>query len=185
MVEVKQSNPKAFEELDLKLKELQGYEGRVGWGEDAKYDDDENTPVAYVAAIQELGHGPIPPRPFMRPSSENNKAALTAVATHASNQVLDGKITGQDAMGLICARSEGDVAQAIADVNNPSLSPITLWARYYRRQGKKVTGATIGEIAGKIASGEYDAGGPPGVSKKPLNDTGRMISTLESRVTSV
>lgn len=183
MVEVKRTNPSAFVDLDLKLKQLEGYEGRVGWFESSKYHD-SGTPVAYVAAIQELGYGPIPPRPFMRPAESKNQNAWKDVAAKSSKAILAGKITGQQGMDLISERARQDVEQAIVDVNNPPLSPITLWARLYRRQGKKITGKTIGEIAAGIASGALDAAGPPGVSKKPLNDTGYMLDQLRAVVVS-
>lgn len=185
MASIKQSNPKAFKELDVKLKELEGSEGRVGWFDDARSTYEDGTPVAYVAAIQELGYGPIPPRPFMRPAAEKHADnEWTDVAGDAAKDVLDGKKTGAQAMGVLAARAEGDVLRAIVDVNSPALSPITLWAREYRRRGVKVTGKTIGEIAGKIASGELSAGGPAGISTKPLNDTGHMIATLSHQVVS-
>jgi len=176
MADVKQSNPKAFQELDVKLRELQGYQSRVGWFESAKYP--EGTPVAYVAAIQELGSGPIPPRPFMRPAATKNQSAWKDVAVAAAKKILAGTFTGQQGMDLLATRAEGDVLKAITAVDSPPLSPITLWARAYRRQGRKITGSTIGEIAAGIADGRLSASGPAGVSDKPLNDTGYMISTL-------
>lgn len=175
-MDVKQSNPKAFEELDLKLKQLGGFEGKVGWFESAKYPD--GTPVAYVAAIQELGHGPIPPRPFMRVAQKKNQEAWKKVAEQAAKNILDGKMTGQEGMELIAMQAEADVLEAITAVNAPPLSPITLWARLYRRKGIRITGKTIGEIAARIASGELSSAGPDGISKKPLNDSGFMIATL-------
>lgn len=181
MVEIKQSNPKAFQELDLKLKELENFQGRVGWGEDSKYPD--GTPVAYVAAIQELGYGPIPPRPFMRPAETKNQNEWQAVAGFAAAQILDGKMTGADGMRLITTRAEDDVSDAISDVSSPPLSPITMVLRKWRREGRKITGATVGEAAARLAAGEkIDVSG---VSAKPLNDTGRMLATLTSVVESV
>ena len=70
-MQLKRGNPKAFQTLDINLKALAKIEGKVGWFESAEYP--EGTPVAYVAAIQELGHGKIPPRPFMAPAMKKNK----------------------------------------------------------------------------------------------------------------
>lgn len=174
MVEIRQSNPKAFEELNLKLKALEGTETRVGWGESAKYED--GTSVAYVAAIQELGSGPIPPRPFMRPAAIKNEAAWQEVAAIGAERVIDGKMNAHDAMELLGQRAQDDVLDAIVAVNAPPLSMITLVARKMRRQGKKVTGGTIGWIAKMLKMGhKFDVSG---VSTKPLNDTGHMIATL-------
>lgn len=180
MVEVRQSNPEAFQNLNLALKQLDGFQGKVGWGEDAKYED--GTPVAYVATIQEFGWGPIPPRSFMRVAAARCEAKWRAIAGRAAQAILLGKITGRAGMQMITAEAESDVLQAIVDVNAPPLSMITLILRKWRRQGKKITGATVGEAA-RLAHSDN----PPdvsGVSTKPLNDTGYMIATLTNRVES-
>ena len=78
-------------------------------------------------------------------------------------------------MELLTLKAEGDVSKAIAEVNAPPLSKITLGARKYRAEGKKVTGATIGEIARLIDENKLDVSG---VSTKPLNETGLMSATL-------
>jgi hypothetical protein len=173
MADVKQSNPNAFAELELKLKQLDGFQTKVGWFDEAKYDD--GTPVAYVAAIQEKGYGPIPPRPFMRPAQIDNEQKWKETAGFAANKVLDGSYTGKDAMDLLGSVATGDIIKAISDVLSPPLSLITLMARKYRKEGKKVTGRTIGEIARRIKKGDVDISG---VSTKPLVDTGKMIATV-------
>jgi hypothetical protein len=53
MADVKQSHPRAFEELELRLKQLDGFQTKAGWFDAAKYDD--GTPVAYIAAISGKG----------------------------------------------------------------------------------------------------------------------------------
>lgn len=173
MADVKQSNPNAFAELELRLKQLDGFQTKVGWFDSAKYDD--GTPVAYVAAIQESGYGPIPPRPFMRPAQIDNEEKWKDTAAHGAKQILEGKMTGKDAMDLLGAVAEGDIIKAISEVMAPPLSLITLMARKYRKMGRKVTGRTIGEIAGRIKKGDVDISG---VSTKPLVDTGQMIATV-------
>lgn len=182
MVEVRQSNPKAFEELDLRLKQLQGFEGRAGWFPDAVYPD--GTPVAYVAAIQELGSESrsIPARPFMRPAAIKNEDKWRATAALAATRILDGKMTGEQGMELIASVAAEDIVDSIKDVNSPPLSQITLGVRKYRQEGKKVTGATIGEIARLLDEGKLDVSG---VSTKPLNDTGFLLSKLTHAVVPV
>lgn len=177
MVEVRQSNPRAFQELDVRLKQLQGFQAKVGWGEEAVYEN--GTSVAYVAAINEFGKHA---RPFMRPSAIKNEQAWREIAGIAAGLITDGKITGQDGMEMLGQRGEDDVLQAIVDVTSPPLSPITLLLRKWRREGRKITGATVGEAAALIKSGaRVDVSG---VSTKPLNDTGYMIATLSHRVES-
>lgn len=174
MADVKQSNPKAFEQLDIKLKDLEGFETRVGWHEGDNYPD--GTPLAYVAAIQELGWGPIPPRPFMRPAARKNETKWKDVAGFGANKVLAGQWTGRQAMDALGEIAKEDIASSIAAVNAPPLSEITLVARKWRREGKKITGATIGEIAQRLASGEnIDVSG---VSTKPLQDTGLLLAKV-------
>lgn len=177
MVEVRQSNPDAFQQLNVALKQLDGFEGRVGWGEDAKYED--GTSVAYVAAINELGKHA---RPFMRPAAAKNEGKWRATAAHAANLILKGKMTGQAGMSLIVQQAESDVLQSIVDVNSPPLSMVTLILRKWRREGKRITGALVGAAAAMVRDGQkVDVSG---VSTKPLNDTGHMIATLTSRVES-
>ncbi len=172
-MDVKRSNPNAFADLDLKLKALQGWEGLTGWAEDNKYPAGQQ--VAYIAQIQEFGHGKIQPRPFMRPAIKKNAQRWRDYAAVQAKNIISGKITGQDAMKNIAKLAAADVQQAIEDVKSPPLSYITLWARYYRKTlGRPITGKTIGEIAGKLKSGEL-SGKPPCTSDKPLIDTEQMI----------
>lgn len=182
MVDVHRDNPEAFQQLDLKLKELQGWEGLTGWAEDSKYPAGQQ--VAYIAQIQEFGHGAIPPRPFMRPAIAKNTNNWFDLAGSLARQIIDGKITGQKAMTKLAEEAAEDVQQSIDDVKSPPLSEITLWARYYRKKlgyvtvkndpdDKLFTGKTVGEIASKLKSGELK-GAPPGISDKPLVDTEQM-----------
>lgn len=180
MVDIRESNPKAFEELDLKLQELQGYETRVGWGSEKKYED--GTSVAYVAQIQELGPHM---RPFMRPAAIKYKNDWIGTAMAGAQRILAGKLTGQGAMELLGVQVAGDIKQSIEDVYKPPLSLITLWARYYkRRKGQKIGGAFIGELAKRTGEGGDLTHPPPGISDKPLIDTGTMINDIESITTS-
>lgn len=166
---------KAMEGLLSHIKELDGYQTKVGWFETAHYED--GTPVAYVAAIQELGSESrrIPPRPFMRPTIAEQQKKWAETAAIAARRILAGKATGAQMMDLIGAQAEGDVAKTIESITEPSLSPITLGARKYRHEGKKVTGATIGEIAARLKAGTLDISGVP---TKPLDDTHLLLSTL-------
>lgn len=173
MAEIKQSNPNAFADLELKLKQLDGFQTKVGWFDSAKYED--GTPVAYVAQIQEVGWGPIPPRPFMRPAQLDNEAKWRDTAAYGANKVLDGSYTGKDAMDLLGEVAQGDIVKAISEVTSPPLSMITLLARKARQMGQKVTGKTIGQFAKQVDKGPPDVSG---VSTKPLVDTGHMIATV-------
>lgn len=178
-MEIQQKNIKSFQELNLRLKELASKQGKVGWFSSSKYED--GTSVAYVAAIQEFGspERSIPPRPFMRPAIIENQKDWERAAAQGANQVLAGKATPEQVMEKITLAAQNSISKNIATLTTPPLSPITLGARKYRQQGKKVTGATIGEIARKLKDGTLDISG---VSTKPLEDTGLMSATLTSVV---
>lgn len=175
MADKSRDNPKAFEVLNQRLEQLAGIQSKVGWFESAKYPD--GRPVAAVAAGNELGipSRSIPARPFFRPTASEKRQEWASDAAQLSNQVLQGKLSAHDAMDALAGKAEGDVAQTIASLTSPPLSPITLGARKYRRQGKVVTGGTIGEIARKLKEGTLDISGVP---DKPLVDSSHMINTL-------
>jgi hypothetical protein len=179
MPDVKRENPDAFKLLGDKLAAMDGVTGKVGWFESAQYPD--GTPVAYAAAINEMGspRNSIPARSFFRSTAAEQDGKWKETANTVSSMILEGKITPQQGMEILCLKAEGDVAAKIASITSPPLSPITLGARKYRQQGKTVTGATIGEIARKLKDGTLDISG---VSDKPLVDSSLMINTLTSTV---
>lgn len=152
--------------------------GKVGWFETAKYQD--GTPVAYVAAIQEFGYGPIPPRPFFRPTITTSQAEWRAIAQSGARAILAGNATMEavlDQIGLVAA---GDVVKTISQIYNPPLSPITIELRRRRRAGNAISGRTVGDAA-KATQSAFWSGGS-GSAYKPLNDSGYMIATLTHAV---
>ncbi len=172
---VKQSNPNWAKDLEMRIAALDNMEVRVGWFESAQYPN--GTPVAYAAAISEYGapERSIPARPFMRPTAAEKENAWKDTAAKIATRILDGKMTAEEGANNIGAQVKGDILEKIVSITSPPLSPITLGARKYRREGKEVTGATIGEIARKIKDGSLDVSGVP---SKPLYDTGLLINTL-------
>lgn len=146
------SNPSIQEALEqLGRKEI-----RVGFFDTAKYPD--GTPIAYVAAIQEFGHGEIPPRPFMRPAEEQNKEKWLRGIAQGVRQAMDGKVTIEYALEQVGMVAAGDVRKAIRAVTAPPLKESTIAARQRRKRGKKA------------------------VSAKPLVDTGQMLQAVTSAV---
>lgn len=172
---ITESNPDGLKNLRESLESLKKIEGKAGWFPSAKYED--GTPVAAVAQWNEFGvpSRSIPARPFMRPAVEANRQKWNDLAEGLAASVLDGSIKAYQAMETLTLVAGGDILKAIVAVTSPPLSPITLMARKYKKQGKAISGKVIGEIAGKIAAGKGDFSG---VSDKPLNDTGYMIATL-------
>lgn len=179
MAEVKRGNPKAFQQIDVRIKDMQKTQGKVGWFESAKYPD--GTPVAYVAAIQEIGHGKIPSRSFMRSTAIEEKINWSEIIKKGAKLIVNGKLNPRAFMEMLTLKAQGDVSKKISSIYSPPLSPITIAARKYRKEGKKVTGKTIGEIAKKLKNGDIDLSG---VSTKPLEDSGLMSATLTSTVES-
>src|SRR4051794_37977764 len=127
MAQVTRSNPKAFEALEAKLKELAGGPSKGGWVEAGK--DEGGTPGAYVASIQEYGHGPIPPRSFFRPTAMKEKPAWADIAAQGAKAVLKGSVSARDVMDGLGERAQEDVKETINQITSPPLSPITLELR--------------------------------------------------------
>ena len=138
------------------LEELGRKEIKVGFFESAKYPD--GTPIAYVAAIQEFGHGPIPPRPFMRPAEQQNAAKWQKGVAAGVKAALNGSITIEHALEQVGMVAAGDVRKAIKAVTAPPLADSTISARQRRLKGKKAA------------------------SIKPLVDSGQMIQAVTSAV---
>lgn len=179
MATIRQNNPKAFETLNAHIKELDSKIVKVGWFESAKYES--GTPVAYVATIQEFGSPKrsIPPRPFMRPTVDEKKQAWFDLAAQGAKAILAGRSTAAKVMEAIGLRAAGDVAKTITTITSPALSPITLQLRAWRREGRVITGATVGEAARAIKQPGYTT---PSVSEKPLVDSAILLNTLTSTV---
>jgi len=172
-------NPKAFDVLKKRIKEIEGKQLKVGWFSSAVYEN--GTPVASVAQIQEFGSPArsIPPRPFMRPTIFKNENEWKQNIASGAKKVVAGDMSSQDLLGLLGMKVQGQIQETIEEVTAPPLSPITLGARKYRHEGKPVTGATIGEIARKLKDGSLDISGVP---TKPLVDTGYLIATISNIV---
>lgn len=167
---------KALQALELKLKELEGVETKVGFFPSAKYED--GTPVAYVASIQEYGHGPIPPRPFFRTTMAKEKTAWGEYAAQGAKAVLKGSLSARDAMDGLGERAQEDVKETINQITSPPLSPITLELRAMKHKNPelKVGGKLVGEVAAKVKQPGYQlAAGTP---DKPLIDSKTLITTL-------
>ena len=147
------SNSEAIKKM---LAELEKKEIRVGFFENSKYTD--GTPIAYVAAIQEFGYGPIPPRPFMRPAEEANKGKWLKGIAAGVRGVIAGNVTLDHALEQVGMVAAGDVRKAIKAVTAPPLAESTVRARQRRKKGKKA------------------------VSTKPLVDTSQMLQAVTSAV---
>jgi hypothetical protein len=167
---------KAFEKLNVALKQLDGIETKVGWFPGAKYED--GTPVAYVASIQEFGAGPIPPRPYFRPTVAAEKDKWSKYAAQGAKAVLDGKLSAFDVMDGLGERAQEDVKETINQITAPPLSPITLELRAMKARDPnlRITGTVIGQVASKVRQPGYQL--ESGTPDKPLIDSKLMLTTL-------
>ncbi|MHC5539496.1 hypothetical protein ACYOEI_14860 [Singulisphaera rosea] len=175
-MKIERSNPKAFETLTNRLKELAGIETKVGWFPSAVYED--GTSVAMVASVQEFGHGPIPPRPFFRPTIAEQKSAWAENAAQGARAVLKGSLTAFQVLDALGERAQEDVKETINQITSPPLSPITLEIRAMKHKNPylKVTGTLVGQVAAKVRQPGYKlASGTP---DKPLIDSKTLITTL-------
>lgn len=94
---------------------------RVGFLENATYPD--GTPVAMIAAIQDLGSGDIPPRPFFR----NMIAAKSGEWPKALGDLLkDNDYDSAKALEEMGHGIKGQLQQSIRDTNSPPLAASTI-----------------------------------------------------------
>jgi hypothetical protein len=133
--------------------DLENKQVKVGFFESSVYPTGET--VAEVAAQNEYGNPEehIPARPFLRPTIANKKAEWAGIVNGLIRQGIQTGVM-PDVLETVGLAMQGDIVQAIADVQEPSLSKRTLAARQSRGND----------------------------STKPLNDTGYMIASVQSIV---
>ncbi|WP_265498481.1 hypothetical protein [Providencia rustigianii] len=130
---------------------------KVGFFDHTKYPD--GTPIAYVAAIQELGYpaGGIPPRPFLRPTMSDKKTEYGQLIFRMAKAAASGNITVNDGLTQVGAKAASDVKLAIKAVTTPTLDDATVKDRARRHSKGKST-------------------------NKPLVDTGQMLQAVDFSV---
>lgn len=136
---------------------------------------EDGTSVAYVAAIHEYGapEAKIPARPFFQPTIQAKKSEWVAILKQGVKQVANGSASAEDALDLVGITASKQIEETVANIYAPALSPVTVLLRKWRKDGRTITGKTVGEAAAAIRAGE-----DPGSDNKPLNDTGYMISQI-------
>lgn len=142
-------------------------DGKVGWFESARYEGGK--PVAGIAAVQEYGSASrgIPPRPYFRPTAEEQRPAWGKTAEQVSKAIIQGHMPPGALMEALCLKAESDVRRAIIAVTTPALKPATIAAR----KRKLAPGSKISAPTQKTM----------GITK-PLVDSGLMLATLTSRI---
>ena len=122
----------------------------------------DGTPVAMVAAVQELGSPAknIPPRLGMRATAMRKWEEWKAVMLKGARAVLAGAWKANQVMDAVGAKAAGDIAKHITEVWEPPLKQSTVKARARRYASRDATESI----------------------RKPLVDTARMISSLTHTV---
>lgn len=134
-----------------------GAVARVGWLDGSKYPN--GYPVAAAAAGNEFGvpQNGIPPRPFMRPTAQEQKGNWGKLARQGAERMLDGSMTIGTVMEGLGLQAQGDIAKKITEITAPALKPSTVKARARKHSNAK---------------------GLKGWNIKPLVDTGTMLNQL-------
>lgn len=180
------SNKKAWEALTKNIPE---FTIQAGWFEESKYADGK--PIGGIAAVQNYGsviHQAvtekqraflhyigihlkkettnltivIPPTHFMENCQTKNKEKWKAAFAQTWGKVFAGDLDADKAAEMLGMMIEGDIAQAIADVSGPPLSPLTVQARLSKYLKQKVPEDT-------------------GINKR-LAGTGQMFNAVSHKV---
>lgn len=172
-----------FTKIKAKLEsihdEFEGKEAKIGWFESAKYPD--GMPVANIALIQEKGApaAGVPARPFLKPAIDANQEAWVDAIKSGVPQVVAGNMTAEDVLEIVGQDAVGAIVEQIERGTVAPLTPTTLLLRKWRREGRKITGATVGEAAAAVKANPSLING---VNADPLRDTGHMVATITSVV---
>lgn len=153
----KVSSSGGLNRLAQSIADLESKRAAVGFFDTAHYPD--GTPVAYVATIQEFGHGAIPPRSFMRSTIAEQRNAWRATLAAGSKRVLADQMNTMQMLEAFGMSVAGQVKEKIASIMSPELKESTIYARLHRTTK------------------------PRNTSTKPLVDTGVLISSVDSKVT--
>ncbi len=125
------------------LKALQDSDAKVGWFETAKYNDKNNTQVAYVATIMEYGYAPknIPARPIMQPTIAKHAEEWKALIRSGAKAILAGNATTDSVLNSVGSLVMGQIKETIINTTSPPLKDATIAARKRQRADKKTTGS--------------------------------------------
>ena len=98
-----------------------------------------------IAAIHEFGAGPIPQRSFIRATMDARQADIARLQEVLVGQVLDGKITPDQALALLGAKVAAWMQKTISEGIAPELKPETI-----ARKGSSVPLVDTGQLKSSI-----------------------------------
>lgn len=166
---MRSKNEKLWNHLKSNLRD---YKVEAGWFENTRYDD--NTPVAYIAAVQNYGTAQagkghttvIPARPFMDNAQNRVKGTEgKQILLQEMLRVFEGKQTMEQATNRLALWAKGVIQEEIKNLTSPPLAEATIKNRERRYKSKSKQKKKSTTIA------------------KPLVDTGIMLATVQSKVT--
>lgn len=84
--------------------------------------------MALIAGVQEYGSPKqgIPARPFMRPAVDENIDRLNELKVRLFGKLIDGYVTGEQALGLLGEFLVSKVRKKITTITTPPLAPATI-----------------------------------------------------------
>ena len=143
---------RGWKRIKGEMKAAQNSGVKVGILSDETETYDSGADMLLVAAANEFGtsDGHIPPRPFIRGAFDEKQRALGRTAQRLWDQVLAGRITTRQALGLLGEKHQGQVQEYISALQTPANAPSTI------RQ--KSTSAGVGD--------------------SPLEDEGRLRNSI-------
>lgn len=151
----------------------------AGFLSGSQYED--GTPVAAAAFWAEYGHQgpfPAPPRPFMRPSVDEDSPKWVSTLGRAIKHYDYDATAALRATGEVMVES---IREHIREVEAPPLSDTTLRLRekFSINQRSEINATQV-----RIAQKEAAEGKPlaSGTGAKPLNWSGKMISSVDFEV---
>ena len=128
-------NDRKWQELKRRLPGISKTAVTVGVQSDAGADQD-GTPLAARAAYNEFGTrggasgggwgGPVPARPFLGSTVDDERAKWGRAADVAISQALAGARTFEDGLGILGTMAQQDVQQKIVTLSSPPNSATTV-----------------------------------------------------------
>jgi len=124
-------NDRKWQELKRRLPGVAKTAVTVGVQSDAGADQD-GTPIAAYAAYNEFGTrgggwgGPIPARPFLGSTVDEDRDKWGRAADVAISQALTGQRTFEDGLGILGTMAQQDVQQKITTLSDPPNSEVTV-----------------------------------------------------------
>lgn len=117
-----------WQRIKDEISAAQGAGVNVGILSDETETYEDGTDMLLVAAANEFGtaDGHIPPRPFIRGSFDQQSRALQVLSERLWNQVLAGRLTARNALGLLGEEHQGQVQDYIVALQTPPNAPSTI-----------------------------------------------------------